>query len=33
MVDGSQVKTRSKDQEGSSWKEMKLALIYDGPNL
>ncbi len=29
MVDGSQVNTRNKDQEGSSWKEMKLGLIYD----
>lgn len=29
MVDGSQVNTRNKEQEGSSWKEMKLGLIYD----
>ena len=33
MVDGSQVNTRVKDQEGSSWKEMKLGLIYSDKNI
>lgn len=33
LVDGSQVNTRHKDQAGSSWKEMKLALIYDDKDV
>jgi hypothetical protein len=33
LVDGSQVNTRIKDQEGSSWKEMKLGLIYSDKNI
>ncbi len=33
MVDGSQVNTRVKDQEGSSWKEMKLGLVYSDKNI
>ena len=33
LVDGSQVNTRVKDQEGSSWKEMKLGLIYSDKNI
>ena len=33
LVDGSQVNTRIKDQEGSSWKEMKLGLIYSDKNV
>ena len=33
LVDGSQVNTRHKDQAGSSWKEMKLALIYNDSNV
>lgn len=33
LVDGSQINTRIKDQEGSSWKEMKLALIYSDKNV
>lgn len=33
MADGSQVNTRQKDKEGSSWKEMKLALVYNDKNV
>lgn len=33
LVDGSQVNTRVKDQEGSSWKEMKLGLVYSDNNI
>lgn len=33
LADGSQVNTRHKDQEGSSWKEMKLALVYSDKNV
>lgn len=33
MVDGSQINTRNKDQEGSSWKEMKLALVYSDNDI
>lgn len=33
MVDGSQVNTRNKDQQGSSWKEMKLALVYNDKSV
>lgn len=33
MADGSQVNTRVQDQEGSSWKEMKLALVYSDKDV
>lgn len=33
LVDGSQVNTRLKDNNGSSWKEMKLGLIFSDKNI
>lgn len=33
FVDGSQVNTRVKDNNGSSWKEMKLGLIFSDRNI
>lgn len=33
LVDGSQVNTRIKDNNGSTWKEMKLGLIFSDRNV
>lgn len=33
MADGSQVNTRAKDKDESSWKEMKLGLVYSDDHL
>jgi len=33
MTDGSQVNTRKEDKEGSTWKEMKLGLVYNDAHI
>jgi len=33
MTDGSQVNTREKDKDGSTWKEMKLGLVYSDDHV
>lgn len=33
MTDGSQVNTRKEDKEGSTWKEMKLGLVYNNAQI
>lgn len=33
MTDGSQVNTRKEDKEGSTWKEIKLGLVYNNAQI
>jgi hypothetical protein len=33
MVDGSMVNTRVKDEEGSTWRENKLGIVFNGNDV